>query len=437
MTHGAPTTPWKLRCVATGEIYAGDERRYRSESGGVLEVVHDFTGLERLDAPLRVFADRRASTGELDRSGVWRFRELVLPLDPSHIVSRGEGNTTLYRSKVVSDYCRFESVLLKHEGENPTGSFKDRGMTTGVSMAKRLGATAVACASTGNTSASMASFAAIAGMRAIVFIPEGNIAFGKLSQALAYGARTIQIKGNFDDAMRLVEDVCNTDDIYLLNSLNPFRLEGQKAIALEILDDLGWRVPDWIVCPGGNLGNSSAMYKALRELHELELIDTMPRIAVVQAEGASPLYKAFADNADDFVPIHDPETIATAIRIGSPVSFPKSLDAVRRTGGVVERVSDQEIMDAKAIVDRAGIGCEPASAATVAGIRKLVERGVIEPSDDEVSVVGVLTGHVLKDPDATTGYHNETLDGINPAYPNAPVQCEPTPDAVRRAIDAG
>ena len=432
----APATPWTLGSVASDASYPGDDPRYRADDGSVLEVRHSFEAVRRLDSPLRAFDARRASADPHERSGVWRFRELILPLDPSHIVSRGEGNTTLYDAPRVAEYCGLAPdarLLLKHEGENPTGSFKDRGMTVGVSMARRLGAHTVACASTGNTSASMASYAAIAGMRAVVFIPEGAISMGKLSQALAYGARTIQIRGNFDDAMRLVERLCVEDNIYLLNSLNPFRLEGQKAIALEILQDLQWNVPDWIVCPGGNLGNSSAIYKALRELKELGLIETMPKIGVIQAAGANPLYTAFTTDADDLLPLASPETIATAIRIGAPVSFPKSLRAVRETGGVVDQATDQEIMDAKAVIDRAGVGCEPASAATVAGVKHLVERGVIRPGE---TVVGVLTGHLLKDPDATAGYHADTLGEkhIHPAFPNAPIKCEPTIDDVRRAI---
>lgn len=430
------TTPWKLRCVETGAEYPGDDRRYRSDSGAVLEVVHDFSHLAHLETPLRAFDARRASKDHLDRSGVWRFRELVLPLDPAHIVSRGEGNTTLYPSRHAADFAGLDRLLLKHEGENPTGSFKDRGMTTGISMARRLGASTVACASTGNTSASMASYAAIAGMRAVVFIPDGNIAQGKLAQALAYGARTIQIAGNFDDAMRIVEQLCDPtahDPIYLLNSLNPFRLEGQKAIALEILQDLDWNVPDWIVCPGGNLGNSSAIHKALVELHALNLIDSIPRIAVIQAAGANPFFTAFTSDLDDLLPLASPQTIASAIRIGAPVSFRKSMRAVRATRGVVEQVTDKEIMDAKAVIDRAGIGCEPASAATLAGLRKLTAARTIKPGE---SVIAVLTGHLLKDPDATAAYHARTLTDIDPDFPNAPVRCEPTLDAVRRAIDA-
>jgi len=291
-------------------------------------------------------------------------------------------------------------------------------MTVGVSVARRLGMSRVACASTGNTSASMASYAAVAGMEALVFIPEGKIAYGKLAQSLAYGARTVQIPGDFDAAMRLVERVCAERGIYLLNSVNPFRIEGQKAIAFELLQDLAWQVPDWIVLPGGNLGNSSAIYKGLAELLELGLIARLPRIAVIQAEGASPLYEAWTTGGD-LVPFARPETVATAIRIGSPISWRKSLRGVRASGGLVERVSDQEIVDAKAQVDRAGIGAEPASCAAVAGIRTLVRQGVIRP---DARVCAILTGNLLKDPDLVVAYHRGELLGLESPFANPPVR---------------
>jgi threonine synthase len=377
-------------------------------------------------------ADHRlGSTRAIDRSGVWRFREWVLPLDEDRIVTKPEGNTHLYEAPAVAAYVGLESLALKHEGENPTGSFKDRGMTVAISVARLLGAASVACASTGNTSASMAAYASACGMRSFVFIPEGKIAYGKLSQSLAFGARTIQIRGGFDAAMRLVEEVCRTRSIYLVNSVNPFRIEGQKSIAFELLQDLRWNVPDWIVVPGGNLGNSSAIFKGLAELHAAGLVATLPRIAVVQAEGANPLYRAFASGAP-LQPVAEPETIATAIRIGNPVSWKKCLRGVVATHGVVEQVSDQEILDAKARVDGAGIGAEPASCATVAGIRKLVERGVIARG---AQVCAILTGHLLKDPDAVIGYHRGEIRGVVSQFANPPVSCEPTLDAVLRAME--
>jgi threonine synthase len=267
----------------------------------------------------------------------------------------------------------------------------------------------------------MASYAAQAGLRGIVFIPSGQIAYGKLSQALAYGATTIQIDGDFDAAMRLVQEVCASEGIYLVNSVNPFRIEGQKAIGIELLQDLGWQVPDWIVLPGGNLGNNSALFKGLSELHALGLIDRIPRIAVVQASGANPLYRAFVSGSD--VSPMTAETRATAIRIGAPVSWRKSMRAVRESGGTVTEVSDQEILDAKAQVDRSGIGAEPASCATVAGLRRLVREGTIGATE---RVCGVLTGHVLKDPGIVVDYHRGDLDGIVPAFPNRPIRAAAT-----------
>ncbi len=430
----ADTHPWVLTCLDCPRTYGPREVRYRCECGGTLDVRHDFTANRAAISP-RAFDARLASKSPIDRSGVWRFREAILPLDPRHIVTRGEGATTLYELDSRSPATRFAGVsrlLLKHEGENPTGSFKDRGMTTGVSIARSLGISRVACASTGNTSASMASYAALAGMRAYVFIPAGHIAFGKLSQSLAYGARTIQIEGDFDAAMKLVEEASAREGIYLLNSLNPYRLEGQKAIGLETLQDLDWNIPDWIIVPGGNLGNNSAIYKGLAELRELGVISRFPRLAIIQAQGSNPLYRAFTARTNVLTPVTNPETISTAIRIGNPVSWKKSLRAIRETRGVVEQVSDQETMDAKAMIDACGVGAEPASCVTLAGLKKLVVAGTIKPDD---RIVCVLTGHVLKDPDATAKYHQKQLDGVASNHANAPVRCAATIDAVLRALE--
>jgi len=420
---------WLLVCVDCERVHDGTDVRYRCECGGTLDVVHD-PGPLREHLSLALFDERLVSRHPANRSGVWRFRELVLPLEPDEIVTKPEGNTNLYDSQRLAEWVGLDRFLLKHEGENPTASFKDRGMTVGVSVARRLGMERVACASTGNTSASMAAYAVAGGMEAFVFIPEGEIAYGKLSQALAYGAKTIQIAGDFDDAMRLVEQVCAKEGIYLLNSINPFRIEGQKAIGFELLQDLGWAVPDWIVLPGGNLGNNTAIGKGLMELHALGLIPRMPRLAVVQAAGANPLYTAFTEEKD-LEPVPKAKTLATAIKIGNPVSWRKSLRGLAATNGVVEQVTDQEIMDAKSHVDGAGIGAEPASCTTVAGAKKLVAAGVIRPDE---SVCGILTGHLLKDPDAVVGYHRDTLDAIRSNHANAPVQVEATLDAVLKAL---
>jgi len=314
-------------------------------------------------------------------------------------------------------------LVFKHQGFNPTGSFKDNGMTCGVAQALRLGMQRVACVSTGNTSASMAAYASAAGLQPVIFIPYGNIAYGKLAQALEYGARTLQVEANFDQILALVRELAEKLGIYLLNSINPFRIEGQKTIMTELMDQRDWRVPDWVVLPGGNLGNTAAFGKALREMKEWGLINRLPKLAVVQAEGAAPFFELYGsrDRARLNAVAH-PETLATAIKIGDPVSWPKALREVSESGGVVERVTEQEIADAKAIIGRCGIGCEPASAATLAGIRKLTSAGVMRTDED---VVAILTGNVLKDPDYIHRYHTNTLEApdgtrIEPKFGNSP-----------------
>lgn len=353
----------------------------------------------------RRWRDRRASNAPEDRSGVWRFRELLPFDDMRRIVTLGEGNTALLEAPRAARWAGLDALWFKHQGFNPTGSFKDNGMTAGASQALRLGMKRVACVSTGNTSASMAAYAAAAGLTAVIFLPQGNISFGKLAQAIEYGALTVQVEANFDEILRLVRELAEKTGIYLLNSVNPFRIEGQKTIMAELLDQLDWRVPDWIVLPGGNLGNISAFGKALRELRALGFIPRLPRFAVVQAEGAAPFYHYFLRRSE-FRPVEKPETLATAIRIGDPVSWPKAIEVIDESGGVVTAASEQEIADAKAVIGRCGIGCEPASAATLAGIRRLVSEGVIRPGD---FVVAVLTGHVLKDPDYIYRYHTGQL----------------------------
>ena len=420
----------ELLCVECGSRYGAAVPRYRCDCGGTLEVQHDesyFSSLTPLGAD-----ERLGKKDPINRSGVWRFREWVLPIAESRICTRGEGNTGLYQHERLAAYTGCASLSLKHEGENPTGSFKDRGMTAGITMARHYGMSRVAVASTGNTSASLAAYAAMYGMDAIVFIPAGKIALGKLGQALAYGAQTIQIDGDFDDAMRLVEEVATESGLYLLNSVNPFRIEGQKAILFELLQDLDWSVPDWIVVPGGNLGNNTALAKGLIELRRAGFIDRLPRLAVIQAEGASPLYNAWATGSA-LQPVKA-ETIATAIQIGNPVSFTKSMRGLSMLDGVVRRVSDDAILEAKAHIDAAGIGAEPASCATVAGIRQLVSEGVIAATDD---VCSILTGHVLKDPNVVIDFHNGVIGGARCAsLRNQPKQCSAQPEAIKRMLGA-
>ncbi|MDZ4770896.1 MAG: threonine synthase [Chloroflexota bacterium] len=399
--------------------------------GGLLDVQHD---LDALKSHLsREFFDQRLGTLDFPyNSGVWRYKELIYPgIDDSMIVSRPEGNTNLYHTPRLAAWAGVERLYLKHEGENPTGSFKDRGMTGGLTQARVLGMTRVACASTGNTSASLAAYAAWSGIQGIVLFQNKQIALGKLAQAVAYGAVCLRIDADFDQNLALVRGLSDDLGVYVLNSVNPFRLEGQKSIIFEIIQQLRWQVPDWIVVPGGNLGNSSAFGKALCELHQLGLIDRLPRLAIIQAEGANPLYQSYQNGLSGLVPMKA-DTIATAIKIGNPVNYPKAARALRWTDGVVEQVSDQEIMDAKARIDAQGIGCEPASACSLAGVRKLVENGTISRNE---TVVGVLTGHVLKDPDATIGYHAGTLPDITAAAPNPTHDVAPTIEAIAALLN--
>ena len=405
-----------LVCASCRAVLPSHSSRVDCPCGGLLEVVQRPAPRGRA---LRARFDRRRAHDPAGRgSGVWRFRELVLPART--LVSHPEGNTPLYRRQALSAYVGLEDLALKHEGENPTGSFKDRGMTVAVTQALRAGATAVACASTGDTSASMAAYAAQAGLTALVFVPAGKVAAGKLAQALAYGARTLLVKGDFDDCFRLVRQAAGELGIALLNSVNPWRVEGQKTIVLEMLQQRGWDVPDWIVVPAGNLGNTSAFGKALREARALGLIGRLPRLAAIQARGASPFYRSFRTGFRRRFRMRA-ETVATAIRIGDPASHERAARAIRETRGVVAAVGDREILEAKAVVDAAGIGCEPASAAAVAGARQLVRRGLIGPKQ---SVVAVLTGHLLKDPEILL----EQRDG-------RVTEVDATIDDLRRVID--
>ncbi len=403
--------------------------------GGLLDVLYEFDAGAARAWP-KLWLERRASLEAVDTSGVWRFREFVPFLDdPRAMVTLGEGNTPLLESPAAARYAGLERLRFKHQGYNPTGSFKDNGMACGVARAKALGMRVVACVSTGNTSASMAAYAAAAGLRPVVFVPRGEIALGKLAQALEYGALTFQVETNFDGILKLVFELAPRLGMYLLNSVNPFRLEGQKTIMAELMEQCGWSPPDWIVLPGGNLGNVSAFGKGLRELRDLGLIPRLPRLAVVQAEGAAPLYQMLRDSAGQFRPVENPQTLATAIKIGAPVSWPKAVREIRATAGTCEMVTEQEIADAKAVIGRAGIGCEPASAASLAGARKLVEAGVVARSAD---VVAILTGHLLKDPEYILRYHSSELAcagrPILSRWANAPRPIPADPRALEGAL---
>lgn len=412
-----------LRCPSCGAESPADLFELECSCGDLFDVEHRFPA-----GVTRATFDRRLAR----HGGVWRFRELVYPGFPSDaVISLREGDTPLYTSPRVAEYTYTRALWLKHEGLNPTGSFKDRGMTVAVSRAVNSGAGAVACASTGNTAASVAAYAAHAGLRAIVLVPRGKTAVGKVSQAMAFGARTVEVGGDFDHAMALVRELCADGQVALLNSVNPFRIEGQKTIVLETLQQLQWRAPDWIVFPAGNLGNCAAFGKALREARQTGLISSTPRLAAIQAAGAAPFVAAFERGFDELRPLQ-PETIASAIRIGDPASYARAVRSIEETNGVVLAVTDDEIMDAKAVVDAAGIGAEPASCAAVAGVRKLAVRGVIDLGE---RVVCVLTGNLLKDPDTTLDYHASHLAGVTSKHANPPVAIDGTVEELRRVLE--
>jgi len=433
--------------------------------GNLLDVAYDWG---RMPAPTHL-PELTAQAPELDgwssRSGVWRYRAMIDFAPDEALMSMGEGATQLRPSPGVAAYVGLAGkgrVECQYEGFNPSGSFKDNGMAGAFTHARMVGARTACCASTGNTSASLAAFAsATRQMEAVVFIGRGKIALGKLSQALEYGARTVEIEGDFDDAMARVMEASKAEGLYLVNSVNPFRLEGQKTIMYRILEARGWRVPDWIVCPGGNLGNSSAFGKAYIELVELGLIRRPPRLAVINAEGAPTLSVLVNERnmkwnggAPDMLLADarwkemdekhlNARTLASAIEINRPVNLTKCLRALEATDGVVRTVSDEEILDAKAVVGREGVGCEPASAASVAGARRLVEEGVI---DRDAEVVCVLTGHALKAPNATVGYHAAEGSserayvegyGVKGArFANRPVRAANDLDAILKALKA-
>lgn len=432
----------QLKCIgsACGATFPIDDVLYTCPRCGSL-LQTDYPELRLTPGSVKkLWRERRMLNTPLDQSGVWRYRELLpfLDFERHRVATLREGNTPLLPAPKAARYAGVDALTFKHQGFNPTGSFKDNGMTCGTSQGLRLGMTRAACVSTGNTSASMAAYAAVAGMTPIIFLPYGNISFGKLAQALEYGALTLQVEANFDQILALVRVLAERTGIYLLNSMNPFRLEGQKTIMVEMLDQRDWRVPDWVVVPGGNLGNVSAFGKGLRELLALGFIDRLPKLAVVQAAGSAPLYDYFhSTERGEFHPVTKPETLATAIRIGDPVSWPKAMFEIENSGGTVERVTEQEIADAKAIIGRCGIGCEPASAATLAGLKKLVAAGTVKAGDD---IVAVLTGNVLKDPDYIYRYHTNQLKTPSDApiastFGNAPRVVPNDPDRIAAVVE--
>jgi threonine synthase len=395
----------KLKCVACCSELKQGTFAYQCPCGGLLEVIHDFarTDAEKLK---RVFHERLSERMTPFSSGVWRYKELIAPeLSRDYITTKYEGNTGLYTSKLLTRYAGVRGLMLKAQSENPSGSFKDNGMTVAVSHGRSLGYSRFTCTSTGNTSSSLAMYAAFAGADCAVFVPSKDISVNKVLQTMAYGAKVIQFDGTYDDGIRFLEEHAETLDLYVCNSINPLRIEGQKSIVYEIAQVLNWQLPDWIVLPGGALSNATALGKGLQDLMSLGFIDKLPRVAVIQAEGASPFHRMVAERAEQLVPELTPYTRASALNIGNPPSWRKAQRVLQETNGVTVSVSDADILDAKAVIDRSGIGCEPASAAALAGLKELVRAGI---ADREETAVCILTGHMLKDTDALKEYH---LDG--------------------------
>lgn len=446
-----------LRCIGCSDRIAPAQAasNFRClHCGELFEVEYPWSGgapqAERVWRPnpsaLRhLWNERRTSTLAIDQSGVWRFRDLLPIVAPEGIISLREGNTPLYEMPRAAEKLGMNWLLAKHQGMNPTGSFKDTGMTAALSVALAAGYEWVACASTGNTSAAMAAYAARAGLRSLVLIPEGKIAWGKLSQSMDYGAVTVQLRTDFDGCVRVLTELIRRAPIYLLNSVNPYRLEGQKTPAFEILEQTDWQVPQHVLVPGGNLANSSALSKGFAEMKELGFISKVPKISIIQAEGANPLYLSLQKNGGASLDPVTADTRASAIRIGNPASWRKAVHALLSTGGWCEQVNEREIANAKAEIGAEGIGCEPASAVTLAGLRKLVANGRV---GREETAVLLLTGHTLKDPEYTIQFHRGELftAGENAAsdeaerresesLQRAPLVLDPDADKVLSALD--
>jgi threonine synthase len=434
---------FRFRCIGCSSVTASAAQDFRCcECGNLLEITDASWNPGNPTALKTLWRERRTLNETLDLSGVWRFREfLPAPASEQQVVTLREGNTPLYELPKSSRVTGVTRLYAKHQGLNPTGSFKDAGMTVAATFARQAGYRWVACASTGNTSASMAAYAARGGMRSLVLVPEGKISWSKLSQALDYGALTCQLRTDFDGCLSLLQELVRHAPVYQLNSINPFRLEGQKTLAFELLEQLDWEPPDHIIVPGGNLGNSSAIGKALLEMLAAGLIPRLPKLSVIQAERANALVRTMREAGGKHLVNVQPETRATAIRIGNPASWEKAVKVLQATGGACEQVSELEMAQAKAEIGAEGIGCEPASAVTLAGLKKLLQQGFVKP---EETVVLVLTGNLLKDPDYTMEFHRGDLfKGTDQEQASAkldrfrhpPVVLDATLDAVIKTLE--
>ncbi len=444
---GVHQAAFRFRCIACGEVSDEASQNFRCpQCQDLLEITYPHWKENGFEAQsLRsLWRQRRLSLLAVDLSGVWRFRELLPALaSDERAITLREGNTPLYELPQCARITGVPRLYAKHQGLNPTGSFKDAGMTVAATFARLAGFRWVACASTGNTSASMAAYAARGGLRSLVLVPEGKVSWSKLSQALDYGAVTCQLRTDFDGCLRLLQELVLRAPVYQLNSINPFRIEGQKTLALELLEQFDWEPPDHIIVPGGNLGNSSAIGKALVEARDLGLISRLPKLSIIQAEGANALVRTLREAGGKRLISVQAETRATAVRIGNPASWKKAVHVLESTGGACEQVTEIEIARAKAEIGAEGIGCEPASAVTLAGLKKLVKQGFVKPDE---TVVLVLTGNLLKDPDFTIGFHRGDLfqgtpdEGASAALNwlrRPPVVLDATLDAVMRTLEQG
>lgn len=434
----------RLRCISCGTSPDTARQDFRCTACGDLLEFYFPTRCSSVfpdPAALKsLWLQRRTSRNPLDHSGVWRFRELLPQISDEDVITLREGNTPVYEMQRCARSANVDHLIAKHQGMNPTASFKDTGMTVAASAAHQGKFAWVACASTGNTSASMAAYAARGDIRSLVLIPEGKISWGKLSQSLDYGALTCQLRTDFDGCVQILNELVKQKPIYLLNSVNPYRIEGQKTAAIELLEQLGWESPDHIIVPGGNLGNSSAIGKALLEMQEMKLISRVPKLSIIQAQGANPFYRSVREFGGKKIEAMHADTLATAIRIGNPASWKKALRVLQATGGDVEQVTEMEIAIAKAEIGSDGIGCEPASAVTLAGLKKLRQKGFVKRGE---SIVLILTGHLLKDPDFTIKFHRGDLfeessvpkDAVATHLQRAPIILDADLSAVIKALN--
>jgi threonine synthase len=411
------------------EVYDINEVVYRSKSGGLLQVRHDIENLKKLSGQewKDLFDKRLGSVDFPYTSGIWNKLEWVLPeIDPENIVTAGEGRTHLYDAKPFAKELGIKQLYVKQCGVSHTGSFKDLGMTVLVSQVKQMISRgqqiqAVACASTGDTSAALASYAARAGIPSIVFLPGGKVSTAQLIQPVSNGATVISLDTDFDGCMKIVQEVTQAINIYLANSMNSLRIEGQKTISIEIVQQLKWQVPDWIVIPGGNLGNVSALGSGFEMLYELGLIDKLPRVCVAQSQNANPLYLSYLKGFSEFSSVDAKTTLASAIQIGNPVSVNKAIRTLKKFNGVVEQASEGELSNAAARGDRHGLYNDPHTGVALAALIKLLEKGTIRK--DETAVV-ISTANGLKFTEFKVNYHEKQLQNIESDYANSIIQCK-------------